>query len=139
MRDPEEWYESALNTVYAATPQTFIQKLNMLKKMAFSSRFRKIAKTFLLVEKYLWQGHYGGRFKDKEATLKIYNEFNEGIKAYVPSDQLLIYKLSDGWEPLCNFLEVPIPDVPVPYKNKRKEFKEQIKRMMDTGGELVLK
>lgn len=34
-RDPEEWYQSALNTVYAATPQTIPQKLKMGRKMIF--------------------------------------------------------------------------------------------------------
>jgi hypothetical protein len=138
-RDSEEWYESALNTVYAATPQTILQKLNLLKKMVFSSRFRKIAKTFRLAERYLWNKQYHGRFKNKELAIKIYDEFNEEIKSYIPENQLLIFNISDGWEVLCKFLNAPIPDSPFPIKNKRNEFKEQIKRMMDTGGELVLK
>jgi hypothetical protein len=138
-RDPEDWYESAINTVYSATPQTFRQKLNLMKKMIFSSRFRKLSKAFMLVKKYLWDGRYRGQFKDKELAIKIYKDFNEEVKSYVSKDQLLVYKISDGWAPLCEFLDVPIPDQNFPNKNKRKEFKEQISKMMDTGGNLVLK
>ena len=138
-RDPEDWYDSAINTVYAVTPQTFGQKLGMMKKMIFSSRFRKISKSFMLVEKYLWNGKYRGKFKNKKLTLKIYNDFNEEVKKYVPSDQLLIYNISDDWEPLCKFLNVKVPDEEFPYKNKRKDFREQIKRLMATGNQLELK
>ena len=138
-RDPEEWYESAINTVYAVTPQTIGQKLGMLKKMILSKRFRKISKAFMLVEKYLWKGHYQGKFKDKEHTLNIYRNFNQEVIDSVPADQLLLFDPKDGWEPLCNFLEVPVPNVPYPFKNKRKEFKEQIREMMETGGQLTLK
>ncbi len=138
-RDPEKWYESAVNTVFAVTPQTFSQKLGMMKKMITSSRFRKIAKSFMLVEKYLWKLHYKGQFKNKELALKIYKEFNEEIKSTIPSDRLLVYNIGDGWEPLCKFLEVDIPDQPFPFKNKRQEFHEQIGRMLETGGELQLK
>jgi hypothetical protein len=138
-RDPNEWYESAINTVHAATPQTIGQKLNILKKMIFSARFRKISKSFLLVEKYLWKGQYRGQFKNKELALQIYNDFNEEVKNHVKADQLLCYKISDGWGPLCEFLDVPVPNAEFPNKNKRKEFKEQMKHMMETGKPLVLK
>ena len=35
-----------------------------------------------------------------------------------PKDKLLVYKLGDGWEPLCKFLEKDIPDKPYPWRNK---------------------
>ena len=138
-RDPEEWYDSSLNTVYSATPQTIGQKLNLMMKMIKSSRFRKIAKSFMLVEKYLWKQHYKDQFKNKDLAIKIYKDFNHEIINYVPSDQLLVYKIKDGWGPLCSFLNVPIPKEVFPIKNQRKEFKEQMGRMMDTGGQLELK
>lgn len=139
VRDPEKWYESALNTVYSVTPQTIGQKLNLMKKMILSSRFRKLAKSFMLVRKYLWDGQYRGQFKDKDLAIQIYNDFNEEVKKHVPDEQLLIYRITDGWEPLCKFLNVPVPDKDFPNKNKRKEFKEQISKMMNTGEDLVLK
>jgi hypothetical protein len=40
------------------------------------------------------------------------------VKAYVPQDRLLVYKVSDGWWPLCAFLGVPVPSSTFPYENK---------------------
>lgn len=40
------------------------------------------------------------------------------VKAYVPQDRLLVYKVSDGWGPLCAFLGVPVPSSTFPYENK---------------------
>jgi len=36
-----------------------------------------------------------------------------------PQD-VLFMNLSDGWEPLCKFLNVNIPDIPFPFENKNK-------------------
>ena len=35
----------------------------------------------------------------------------------VPKDQLLIFNVKDGWEPLCSFLGKDIPDKKFPHKN----------------------
>lgn len=138
-RDPEAWYESAKHTVHSVTPQTFTQKLKMLRKMIFSRRFRRLAQSFRLVEKYLWKGKYNGEFQNKEKTIARYKAFQEEVINTIPAEQLLVYKVSDGWEPLCEFLEVPIPEEVFPHKNKRKNFQEKFKALMETGGELVLK
>ncbi|XP_078484254.1 uncharacterized protein LOC144744175 [Ciona intestinalis] len=42
----------------------------------------------------------------------------------VPKDQLLIYNVKEGWEPLCKFLGVETPDEPFPHKNKLGEVYE---------------
>lgn len=41
------------------------------------------------------------------------------VRERVPKEQLLDFKLKDGWEPLCKFLDVPVPDVPFPHVNER--------------------
>jgi hypothetical protein len=92
-----------------------------------------------LVEKYLWNTHYEGQFQNREKTIQKYNDFNEEIRNFVPKGQLLEMDIKEGWGPLCAFLDVPIPDVDFPHKNKRKEFNEQIRKMMNTGGDLELK
>ena len=33
---------------------------------------------------------------------------------------------ADGWEPLCEFLELPVPDAPFPHVNDSKQFGERI-------------
>ena len=34
-----------------------------------------------------------------------------------PKEKLLVYHVSEGWEPLCKFLGKEIPDKPFPHKN----------------------
>jgi Sulfotransferase domain len=44
------------------------------------------------------------------------------VKTAVPADRLLVYSVTEGWEPLCKFLGVPVPPTPFPRKNDRAEM-----------------
>ncbi|GET91828.1 hypothetical protein, conserved [Leishmania tarentolae] len=35
--------------------------------------------------------------------------FEQHVKEVVPRDRLLVYRVCDGWQPLCDFLQVPVP------------------------------
>ncbi len=43
----------------------------------------------------------------------------------IPSDRLLTFDLRDGWQPLCDFLEVKVPDIPFPKTNSSKAFVDE--------------
>jgi Sulfotransferase domain len=49
-----------------------------------------------------------------------YREHYPAVKAGVPKDRLLKYELGSGWEPLCDFLGKPVPDVPFPHFKEAK-------------------
>jgi len=34
--------------------------------------------------------------------------------------------VKDGWEPLCKFLDMPIPSKPFPHRNKKGEITEEL-------------
>lgn len=59
---------------------------------------------------------------DKASVLEAYRRNNEKVRDVVPADRLLVFNVADGWEPLCRFLEVPVPEVPFPHRNQRDEF-----------------
>lgn len=40
----------------------------------------------------------------------------------VPPGRLLVHRLGDGWDPLCAFLGVPVPDEPYPSTNTTADF-----------------
>ena len=40
------------------------------------------------------------------------------VKASVPPDNLLVFECREGWEPLCAFLGVPVPNEPFPHVNE---------------------
>ena len=52
--------------------------------------------------------------------------YNE-VKESVPKEKLLIFNVKEGWEPLCNFLELPIPNEPFPNTNDTKMMKKTIR------------
>jgi len=59
--------------------------------------------------------------------VKVYNNWVCEIKATIPEEQLLIFNVKEGWEPLCKFLDVPIPDVPFPRTNDRAQMQKMAK------------
>ena len=47
----------------------------------------------------------------------------------IPADRLLVYEISQGWEPLCAFLGLPVPEgKPFPHLNDAAEFRARIER-----------
>lgn len=48
---------------------------------------------------------------------KTYKSHYSAVRAAVPRERLLEYRLGSGWEPLCKFLGKEKPDVPFPYRN----------------------
>jgi len=58
----------------------------------------------------------------KQNVCKRYEDHNEIVKKTIPEENLLVWNLKDGWEPLCTFLDVPIPDVPLPKENTTGDF-----------------
>lgn len=49
-----------------------------------------------------------------EAGFEAYVQF---VKDTVPADRLLLHDVRDGWEPLCEFLGIDVPDEPFPHIN----------------------
>ena len=45
------------------------------------------------------------------------------VRATVPPEQLLVFDVKEGWTPLCQFLQVPVPDVPFPNINDANEIR----------------
>jgi len=39
---------------------------------------------------------------------------------------LLVYSIKDGWDPLCKFLDKPVPKKPFPHKNIRGNIVEDL-------------
>lgn len=54
------------------------------------------------------------------------------VRGLVPKERLLEWQIGDGWEPLCEFLDKPVPDVPFPYANtKNMGWKEREQQAMN--------
>jgi hypothetical protein len=52
-----------------------------------------------------------------EELAAAHDRYNAEVIATIPAERLLVWKPADGWEPLCDFLDLPVPDEPVPHVN----------------------
>ncbi|KAF4592276.1 hypothetical protein GQ602_002575 [Ophiocordyceps camponoti-floridani] len=48
---------------------------------------------------------------------RIYHRHHEQIRKMVAPDRLLEYRMGSGWEPICSFLNKPVPDDDFPWVN----------------------
>lgn len=62
-----------------------------------------------------------------EQFAEDFQKHNAAVKAVIPESQLLVFEVAQGWEPLCDFLGVKVPETPFPRSNNREEFWELVK------------
>lgn len=124
VRDPERWYESVMATVY---------QISLLPR--WMEWLPKLGPFLYLTRKMLWDGDgvTQGRFEDRELVIEGFKRHNAEVQQIVPAEKLLVYNVKEGWEPLCNFLNVPVPDKPFPHVNDRAEMQQRINGMRRTA------
>ena len=128
MRDAEAWYESAIETIFWATKPSPGRILNLVVRMPFSPVLRKRLKVMRYDGKMM-DKEFGKNLHDKKEVIRRYNAYNDGVLKTVPKERLLLYDVKSGWEPLCSFLNVPVPSVPFPKSNTREEFMKQVQKV----------
>jgi hypothetical protein len=61
---------------------------------------------------------------DDPATLMAsYERHNAEVRKTISGQRLLEWHAMDGWEPICNALGLPVPEIPFPWRNRRSEWK----------------
>ena len=126
-RDADSWYDSTFDTIFQLGGHGVPWYIRLIPPLA------------TLVEiphRMIWQGVFNGRFEDRDYAISLYQQHNEAVKQTVPPNQLLIYSVKEGWEPLCRFLNVPVPETPFPRTNERNKMKVRIQRAQ-RGSQLV--
>lgn len=114
VRDPQQWYESVEDTIY--------------RMVSASATDPLLTEMQEVVRRVVWDGEFGGRFADAEHVIRTFNEHNDAVRREIPADRLLVMEIGQGWEPLCEFLGVPVPDEPFPRSNDRRTFRERLGR-----------
>ena len=117
-RGAEAWYESTMETIYFTESAWQFKVLELLTPFG-----RKLGD---MSRKLIWGRTLNGVMGDKGKAVARYNAYVNEVKAAVPPEKLLIFKVTDGWEPLCAFLGVGAPDTKFPNVNDRAEFKKNI-------------
>ena len=76
---------------------------------------------FDTMDKLIIKPVFGGRIT-RGSALAAYRRNNALVREKIPAGRLLVFNVAEGWEPLCRFLDVPVPAAPFPRSNERDEF-----------------
>jgi Sulfotransferase domain len=106
LRDADRWYDSVRNTIYHAMSQPVSEDTPEI--------FRDFR---TLVHGLIFERTFGGRLGDRAHAMRVFAEHNQAVIDAVPAPRLLVYRPGDGWEPICRFLDVPVPDADFPHRN----------------------
>jgi hypothetical protein len=106
VRDAEKWFESTQATIFSERAIGMLSGVEPMKEF---------------LNKVAWS-NFGGRIHDKDVMIAAFNRHNSEVQRTIPKERLLVYEASQGWEPLCKFLDVPVPDAPFPRINSREEM-----------------
>ena len=111
-RDPERWADSFGATIYTllAGKDEAPEEMQAWLEMASDV----IAKT----------GFPPGL--DRNALVNAFIAHVDAVKETIPANQLLVFEVRQGWEPLCDFLGAPIPATEFPRTNHREEFWDRV-------------
>jgi len=110
MRNANDWFDSASATILSP-------KLIEWQKKSFLGDFIKKA-VLKGIDEHVYERCF---------MIRHFEQHNSAVKQVIPNERLLVYEVKDEWEPLCNFLGLPIPDGPFPRVNSRKETEDLIK------------
>jgi hypothetical protein len=70
-------------------------------------------------------------FSDRAYAIKVFAEHNAEVVREAPADRLLVISAGAGWDPLCAFLGVPVPDEPYPHLNDPERFWARVQARID--------
>jgi hypothetical protein len=116
VRDPERWYDSVMATIYQGMvrplPSGVPEEIGIQRAMAL---------------KIVLDQAFDGRLEDRDYAIAAYQRHNEQVReAFAGSDRLLVYEVAQGWEPLCRFLDRPIPEEDFPHVNDKESFRQRM-------------
>lgn len=126
VRDSTSWYESVAKTIYPmfgshTDPRAMVAR-EIVPGLDVMTAFTR---------NLIWDaGIFGGRFEDRAHAIAVYEAHNEEVARAVPPDRLLVCEADVGWERVCDFLGVPVPDEPYPHLNDPAGFWVRVEARM---------
>ena len=113
-RDAQAWFKSMAETILHV----------MQRPLPEDPAWREHRK---MVIELVGETVFGGRLRDKDHIIGVFQRHNDEVQRSVPAGRLLEYDVKQGWGPLCAFLGVPVPATPFPKVNTTDEFRDKIK------------
>lgn len=119
-RDPEAWYRSCLTTIWEA------KELALRGELAGNTERSPTGGVLEMINGIIWDGTFKGRFLDKAWAFEVYERHVAEVIEKVPSNRLVVFEVSQGWQPLCDALGVAVPDEPFPHLNDTAAFRQML-------------
>jgi Sulfotransferase domain len=110
-RDADAWYDSFTSTI--------LRVVGAMDKIANPH----IRATVEMGGRVVGEGVFAGRADDPEHAKAVFHAHLATVRDAIAADRLLVFDVREGWEPLCAFLEVPVPGGPFPRLNDAEQFK----------------
>ena len=113
VREPQGWFDSVQATIWPvmeARGRHENAHMNALAEMAYRTIVVPI---------------FGGRLNERDHAIRVFEAHIAEVQATIPADRLLTFDVAEGWQPLCDFLGVDVPDTPFPKTNTSQEFAER--------------
>jgi len=104
-RDPDQWFDSTQETIFAPEGRALKPPPHMKAFFATIS------------------GRFGDHIHDRGYMTDYFRRHDAEVRNNISAERLLVFEASQGWRPLCDFLQVAIPDTPFPSLNSREAFK----------------
>jgi hypothetical protein len=118
VRDANKWVQSTQDTIFSPRWIEFLQT--------------SIAGPYM---KATIDDYFDGRMHDRDFLAERFEQHVEAVRAAIPPERLLVYQVTEGWEPLCSFLDVPVPAEPFPHINDTAATQEIIDTVIRDGFE----
>lgn len=117
LRPSEAWYASAEATIF--------RRMIDFREAVMTGRAETLSPErrahMEMIDAIVVQATFGGDLSPAHA-IAVYEAHTETVLSEVPPERLLVYRPGDGWEPLCAFLDVPVPGEPYPKVNTTEDF-----------------
>lgn len=105
VRDPDSWFDS------------YFKMARMMRAMRLGTLFSPKLRATDRIANVVNDRVFGGPPKDRKIAVAAFERHNQEVMSTVPADRLLVFNVKEGWEPLCEFLGLAVPEVPFPRLN----------------------
>jgi hypothetical protein len=122
-RDPERWYESMSETI-----------LKSMQMMGFEHGRPVPADHPMRFGGVIISEKTFGFDYSKDNVIAAFERHVAAVRRTIAPERLLEFEAPQGWEPLCAFLDVPVPDAPFPRTNSREEFWQHVEKAQELSG-----
>jgi Sulfotransferase domain len=124
VRDDEAWARSMQQTIWGLFYDDVLMRHLSYARASVDGPW----KSYLEMMEEMWErsGLIEGEMTNLEGMAAAVGRYNAEVQEVVPAERLLVWSAGDGWEPLCEFLELPVPELPFPRVNDGKEFADRI-------------